>query len=32
MQDYTMVDVYDVKALDYATAGDASATIKRKLK
>ncbi len=27
-----MVDVYDVKALDYATAGDASATIKRKLK
>lgn len=32
MQDYTMVDVYDVKALDYATAGDASATIKRKLR
>jgi anti-sigma regulatory factor (Ser/Thr protein kinase) len=32
MQDYTMVDVYDVKALAYATAGDASATIKRKLK
>lgn len=32
MQDYSMVDVYDVKALDYATAGDASATIKRKLR
>ena len=32
MQDYSMVDVYNVKALDYATAGDASATIKRKLK
>ena len=32
MQEYTLVDVYDVKALDYATAGDASATIKRKLK
>lgn len=32
MQDYTMVDVYEVKALDYTTAGDASATIKRKLK
>lgn len=32
MQDYSMVDVYNVKALDYGTAGDASATIKRKLK
>lgn len=32
MQDYTMVDVYEVKALDYTTAGDASATIKRKLR
>ena len=32
MQEYTMVDVYEVKALDYTTAGDASATIKRKLK
>jgi serine/threonine-protein kinase RsbT len=32
MQEFSMVDVYDVKALDYATAGDASATIKRKLK
>ena len=32
MQEYTMVDVYEVKALDYTTAGDASATIKRKLR
>lgn len=32
MQDYTLMDVYQVKALDYASAGDASATIKRKLK
>lgn len=32
MQGYSMVDVYPVKALDYATAGDASATVKRKLK
>ena len=32
MPNYTLVDVYDVKALDYATAGDASAMIKRKLK
>ena len=32
MQQYSMMDVYDVKALDYRTAGDASATIKRKLK
>lgn len=32
MQDYSMVDTYNVRALDYATAGDASATIKRKLK
>lgn len=32
MQEHTMVDVYRVTALDYATAGDASATIKRKLK
>ena len=32
MQDYSMVDKYNVRALDYATAGDASATIKRKLK
>ncbi len=32
MQDTRLVDVYHIKALDYATAGDASATIKRKLK
>ncbi|HNW86146.1 MAG TPA: ATP-binding protein [Candidatus Limiplasma sp.] len=32
MQDYSMVDTYNIRALDYATAGDASATIKRKLK
>ena len=32
MQDYSLMDVYDIRALDYATAGDASATIKRKLK
>ena len=32
MQEYAMVDVYDIHALDYASAGDASATIKRKLK
>lgn len=32
MQDYALVDVYNIRALDYATAGDASATIKRKLK
>lgn len=32
MQEFTLMDVYPVKALDYATAGDASATIKRKLK
>ena len=32
MQQYSMMDVYDVKSLDYRTAGDASATIKRKLK
>ena len=32
MQEFSLVDVYPVKALDYATAGDASATIKRKLK
>ena len=32
MQQYSMMDVYDVRSLDYRTAGDASATIKRKLK
>lgn len=32
MQNYTLMDTYDVRSLDYATAGDASATIKRKLK
>lgn len=32
MQDFALIDVYPVKALDYATAGDASANIKRKLK
>ena len=32
MQDVSLTDTYTVKALDYTTAGDASATIKRKLK
>jgi serine/threonine-protein kinase RsbT len=32
MQDYTLADAYTVSARDYATAGDASAAIKRKLK
>lgn len=32
MQELTLMDVYTVKALDYATAGDASAAVKRKLK
>lgn len=32
MQANTIIDTYAVKALDYQTAGDASATIKRKLK
>lgn len=32
MQEHMMADTYKVKSLDFATAGDASATIKRKLK
>ena len=32
MQDVTLMDAYEIRALDYATAGDASAAIKRKLK
>ncbi|MCE5344336.1 MAG: anti-sigma regulatory factor [Eubacteriales bacterium] len=32
MQEYTLADAYEVSARDYATAGDASAAIKRKLK
>ena len=32
MQTNAMIDVYDVHAHDYAAAGDASASIKRKLK
>jgi serine/threonine-protein kinase RsbT len=32
MQEFSLADTYDVKAQDYATAGDASAAIKRKLK
>lgn len=32
MQNNVIVDTYPVKAADYQTAGDASATIKRKLK
>ena len=32
MREYSMVDHYPVSARDYATAGDASASIKRKLK
>ncbi len=32
MQDYTLADAYTVSSRDYATAGDASAAIKRKLK
>jgi serine/threonine-protein kinase RsbT len=32
MQQYSLADTYTVTARDYTTAGDASATIKRKLK
>ncbi len=32
MQHHAMMDVFNITALDYASAGDASATIKRKLK
>ena len=32
MQENVMIDTYEVKTADYQTAGDASATIKRKLK
>ena len=32
MLQFALTDVYEVHSLDYATAGDASATIKRKLR
>ncbi len=32
MGEYTLADAYDVTARDYASAGDASASMKRKLK
>ncbi|MDD3921701.1 MAG: ATP-binding protein [Eubacteriales bacterium] len=32
MQQYTIADTYNIKAQEYATAGDASASIRRKLK